>query len=178
LYYKKEEEMNYPSKGIMTYLKVVAEFGRAMKKKKGWVYGSVEEFLAVNGRSFEESILGGSGEVEMGEKQMCYRNAFNLAVENPAFTYCEGYAVADKVPIPLMHAWTVTEGGNVVDPTWKHGVAYFGVKLPIWYVHRVIFKTMKWGVLDSWTIQWPLLTGVHPWPLSAHSYHLDWNVRR
>ena len=165
--------MNYAAKGIMDYLKMVSEFGQKMKVKQGWAYGCVEDFILQNGKSFEQSILGGS-EVEAGEKKMCFRNSFYLALENPLFHYCEGYAVAWNVPLPLMHAWVVTDCGNVIDPTWKHGVAYFGVEIPVWYCNRVMVKTEQWGVLDSWKIRWPLLSGQHSWPLAASPENLNW----
>ena len=157
--------MNESTKVIFDYLQVVSQFGQRQKEAKGWPYGSIEDFILSNGQSFERDFLTGQEEVPRGQMQQCYKNTFDLCLHDPMFSYVEGYAVARDVPLPLMHAWAVTPGGNVVDPTWKHGVAYFGVKLPLWYCTQVVCKTQKWGVLDAWTLGFPLLTGEHIWPL-------------
>jgi hypothetical protein len=47
------------------------------------------------------------------------------------FSYCEGFAIQDDMPIILSHAWLVNDNMEVIDPTWVEEmsveVAYFGV---------------------------------------------------
>lgn len=49
------------------------------------------------------------------------------------------------------HAWTVTAGGTVIDPTWNHeeGVAYFGVILPLRWVAEVVRTAKVWGIREA-----------------------------
>ena len=165
--------MNQLTKQVYDYLEMVVKVAAPMAAKRAWPYGCIEDFILKNGQSFEREVLGkDDAEWMRGELGQCYKNTFELCTSEPIFTYCEGYAVADKLPLPLLHAWAVTPGGNVVDPTWKNGQAYFGVKFPLWYCMKVMWKTEMWGVLDSWTIQFPLLTGKHPWPLIKEEVRL------
>ena len=48
--------------------------------------------------------------------------------EENTLIYCEGLAVSDRCPLPVMHGWCCNQSGQVVDPTWSsNGVCYFGV---------------------------------------------------
>jgi hypothetical protein len=85
---------------------------------------------------------------EMGQKNLCYKNAFNLA-QSRGYAYCEGFALPLGL-IPLHHAWCVTETGEVLDPTWERkDVEYFGIALDLTFVTRFILKSQVWGVLGD-----------------------------
>jgi len=87
-----------------------------------------------------------------------------LATENPDYTYVEGYAFGI---IPIVHAWVVDSNGTVVDNTWREDLvesedrAYLGIPLKLSYVNKVIVRREKFGVLDCWELEWPLMTGEH-----------------
>lgn len=51
--------------------------------------------------------------------KLCFHNCFELANENRDLIYCEGYAIATKIPIPIDHAWLITPEGQVIEPTIK-----------------------------------------------------------
>ena len=57
----------------------------------------------------------------------CYRNAANLAMEH-GLRYCEGWAYDG--PVPVQHAWNLTDDGFVVDITWRNpATRYVGVEV-------------------------------------------------
>ena len=53
-----------------------------------------------------------------GPMKMCFMNAQIRAIANN-LRYCEGYALREPVPLPVIHAWCLDRSGNVVDPTWQ-----------------------------------------------------------
>lgn len=122
------------------------------------VYGSMYEFVLVNGRAYDPP-KDGPGMMN-GE---CFKNAADMAVGNPRMTYVEGFATTGMLPV--FHAWCVDEDGNVVDPTWgTKGTAYFGVPFPTKYLTHVLCSRGYYGVIDAWLGDgdpWPLLSGKH-----------------
>ena len=83
-----------------------------------------------------------------GQPQQCFKNAANLALMNPKYTYVEGYVAVHGVPIE--HAWVVDEKGGVVDPTIRdpRGVGgYFGVPFRPDYVAKTLLKNRIYGML-------------------------------
>lgn len=64
------------------------------------------------------------------EPQQCFRNAWELVLDNTDLLYCEGWAMAHVFPTP--HAWVETRGGQVIDPTWVFDdletIHYLGVR--------------------------------------------------
>jgi len=122
---------------------------------------SFEEFLLAEGREMEP------GEVRLnGEIKECFMNAYHCA-ERHNLLYVEGYAHS---VIPTMHAWIADETGNAFDPTWKKmGEEYFGVVFPLEYVNKIIFARECYGVIDSWELGFPLLTGEHEYPITEET---------
>lgn len=90
----------------------------------------------------------------VGKLGECFRQATNLYLSNKnEYSYCEGYAISEKLPIPLMHAWCVDKKGNVVDPTWHENTAtiptgYFGIVLNGDFVLETLGITRHYGILD------------------------------
>jgi hypothetical protein len=81
----------------------------------------IEEFVLEHGQAYGPRI-DLPDDVEHGFAQECFSNAFNHAyIPDSAYTYVEGYAHTPSFPIPVHHAWIVTERGEVIDPTWRDG---------------------------------------------------------
>ena len=127
-----------------------------------WSYACLSDLVSREGAAFPwapkpENIAWGT----VGE---CYRNAYHLATENQDYTYVEGYALGI---IPVTHAWVVDPDGTVIDNTWREDLvegedrAYLGIPLKLSYVTKVIAEREKFGVLDCWELEWPLMTGEH-----------------
>lgn len=88
-----------------------------------------------------------SQKCEQGEAKKCYMNAGRMALENPEYTYCEGYVVFCGVYIE--HAWCVDQGGVVVEPTIRGDVdGYYGIPFTTSYLARVSAHTGVWGVIS------------------------------
>lgn len=93
---------------------------------------------------------------QYGQLRQCFANAYRLAKKSHGkLRYCEGIANAI---IPTPHAWTVTEDGKVVDPTWRtrpgdeHGhnpddLAYYGVAFDMEFVTVNLLKNGHYGLL-------------------------------
>lgn len=84
-------------------------------------------------------------DVPWGRKQQCFRNALELASENPDYTYVEGYAF---FMIPIHHAWVVDRSGNVIDNTWDElGSCYRGVPFTLEAITRSAVESKVYSVL-------------------------------
>ena len=89
-----------------------------------------------------------------GTLGFCYREAYKLAIGDPVFIYCEGYATSEKLSIPLMHAWCVNrETQEVYDPVWNtkriRGSAYCVLPLSLDFVNKVMLQRECYGVIDQ-----------------------------
>ncbi len=77
----------------------------------------------------------------------CYRNAYEVATENPGWGYVEGFALSI---IPIMHAWCVNEEGDAVEVTWDTpGKEYKGIVMDIAEASAAIVETGRWGVMPN-----------------------------
>jgi len=125
-------------------------------KRKGWKYSCFEAFVLKNGEPF---VVNGI-KVKRGKIKECFKNAFYLADYNPDLTYVEGYAIFSGIGLPVLHAWCVDKDGKVYDPTWKTlGDEYFGVKFDIEFVRKTILARRRFGVIDNFEKEFPLLKG-------------------
>src|ERR1019366_9509755 len=84
------------------------------------------------------------------------------AIGNPSLTYVEGYITVHGVPIK--HAWTVDEDGQVVDSTIDGAGKvdnYFGVPFSTTYLEKTLVKNKVYGLLDFNSLKTlkPLLRG-------------------
>lgn len=130
-----------------------------MNRPDGFKYICMEEFVLKEGAEhknleFDPEVYSGAGRT----KKMCFMNAVNLATSTEGLAYAEGYAFSI---IPTMHAWCVTESGEVVDPTWDYADTnqYYGVSFdPEWALQKMTEKG-TYGLIDDWENQWPLLRG-------------------
>ena len=143
---------------VKEYLKLLQSFSN--NPDGVWSYNNIADFLLKEGKpmlGLSKTLKGHYG------KGFCYRTAFEIA-SSYGYGYVEGYALCEGL-IPLEHAWNVDNEGNVIDGSWEDGVAYYGVEIPYWYVCKILFATKRHGILDTWDIGWPLISGKHGWPL-------------
>lgn len=53
-----------------------------------------------------------------GIPKSCYWNSQQLLKKHPEWIYCEGYALAPGIPIPLRHGWLIDRQKSILEPTW------------------------------------------------------------
>lgn len=86
--------------------------------------------------------------VRKQENKQCFRNATHYSLET-GLSYVEGFAIHNGL-IPMMHAWCVTEAGEVIDLTWRwpEKSVYRGVVIPRGTLQIQLVKNKVYGVLD------------------------------
>ena len=122
-------------------------------KQERWKYSCMEDFILHNGREMQVNPTVKT--LRRGKMKECFKNAYELALHE-GLIYCEGYALSI---IPTLHAWCIDKDGNVIDPTWTDGKEYFGIPFDLEIVSKIILKRGKFGIIDSWDIGFPFLTG-------------------
>lgn len=151
---------------ILEWLKSIVKLKKmqCFKGQKSHEYCGMEDYVLRNGQFFKPMKKLPEG-IEKGEIKMCFSNAFNCIVSEPDLYYVEGYAVTKGLkdfPIAFEHAWLVDNQGNVIDPTWEDGDAYFGVAFDTDFVVETITEKKYTGLLDDWQNKWPLLRDEKP----------------
>ncbi|MFA5355295.1 MAG: anti-CBASS Acb1 family protein [Candidatus Paceibacterota bacterium] len=159
---KKQEESESKPKGskqpqtddeknLYSHIKQVSDFyqkntGGAGGKR---VYDNTYDLVSKEGKFFKPAPL--PKDVKKGKMKGCYRNAALLAMENDNYTYCEGIAYSKAINgFPFNHAFCIDKEGNVVDPTWKDGTAYFGVPFSTDFLRKTIVETGIWGLIPDY----------------------------
>lgn len=144
------------------HLKMMAKLrAGSMKGKKGLEgMKSAEQFLLDNGHPYVVNAKTYEGPRD--PMHMCYKNATLAALKNPDRTYVEGYVTVHGVPIE--HAWTIDEKGQVYDSTVKPDMGiggYFGVPFKTDYVLAAGLLNKQYGLLSYETRKTlaPLLKG-------------------
>ena len=151
---------------VIQYLEFITESVTRMNSslRRQLKYQCNEQFVRENGQLFKPKPL--LSYIKKGRTHECFMNAYHCA-ERHNLLYVEGYAHS---VIPTMHAWIADETGNAFDPTWKKmGEEYFGVVFPLEYVNKIIFARECYGVIDSWELGFPLLTGEHEYPITEET---------
>ena len=129
---------------VKTYLEVTSGLRGDNPKL---AFSGPEQIVLTLGKSFTPQPL--PDEYSRGPQKECYKNTFQLVMENPELTYVEGFAVPDNVPIPLAHAWAVDVDGMVIDTTWPNpGKEYVGVAMSWEFVAETAIRTEVYGVFD------------------------------
>ena len=151
---------------LTDYLRFVVESRQSMgARTTAWAYGCMEDFVLRNGQSYD-IVIPKPKWVPQGVIKECFSNCLNCVIRYPdLLTYCEGYATSNIMPVH--HAWLLYQG-QVIDPTWSHKklhylkqVGYFGVAFKYEYVTKIAVESGYYGVLDNFTMRYPLLSGDH-----------------
>ena len=115
-------------------------------------YTSTQKLIIELGISFDRKIESSF----IGKPQECFKNAFDVLMTypQPELYYCEGFATYVGSMMPVYHAWLVSEGGEIIDPTWhkpKSFVepAYIGIVFDREFVRTVAVETEIYGILEN-----------------------------
>lgn len=134
--------LNEDEGNIARYLRAYAD---ASPASEGYAFGSWEELVLTHGRPFTPAPL--PEDIEPMTMKECYRNALTFGFDRRDLTYCEGFALHPKFPMPVPHAWLADGAGVVVDPTWEEGAAYFGIPMRKTSALAIVSGRGVWGVL-------------------------------
>lgn len=119
------EEMNN-LENLKEYLRQIAQMRRDRPK---WRYNSPEALVLDLAQPFER-IPTPPDLAFFNEPKECYRNCAAAAALSEGYYYTEGYWIPSHIPIPIEHAWLVSNNGKAIDPTDPgEGGIYFGVPL-------------------------------------------------
>lgn len=149
-----------PEREMLTFIENIVRF---RNPPEGFIFSGPHDLVRRHGVFCQPTKK--PREIEWGEWQLCYMNAYRLADGNPDLTYVEGFATA---MFPVAHAWVVTPEGRVIDNTWRDAGeskvslrhrAYIGIPLKIEYVKKIIAARGVYGVLEAYELDWPLMTG-------------------
>ena len=133
---------------ITQYLEFVAE------------HSSQAKFLLAHGIPFTTNENTYKG--KRGKQHECFANSAHEAL-NKNRIYVEGYITCYGVP--LEHAWTTDNKGNVFDPTLKPPCdrigGYFGIPFKTEYLAQCLMTNKVYGLLGYASIKTlkPLLNG-------------------
>ena len=141
--------MNEPQEVLQQWLQQIATLQRSNTKASQFAYAGLEDLLLQLGQPYQPAPRPKG--IRKGRIKMCFMNSYRLS--DSGLFYCEGLAMANKVPIPVHHAWCIDQDERVVDPTWNHGTAYFGVCFTHEYVHERARKTGCYGILGDWAFK-------------------------
>ena len=132
-------------------------FNNQNSVSKDWNYFNSNDFVAHFGKSFEYQPL--PSKYPKMIPKYCFHNSICLALKRKNLVYVEGYALIEKLSLPIHHAWCVEIGSNkVIDPTTENVRDYFGVP----FKREVIKikskdKTGQFSIIDDVEHRWPLL---------------------
>jgi hypothetical protein len=119
-------------------------------------YFCLEDFVLKNGLQFNK-IIAFPPDLKRGRVGSCHKNAYNIAQNNPnKYFYCEGYATSNN--FAFLHSWVVNKELEVIDPTWKNGIDYYGIIFRFSYVADSMAKVGKFiSIIDNWKDNYSLL---------------------
>lgn len=147
------KEQNQIIEETFTYLRNIATLTN--NNNPEFKYKNIHDFIVQEGIPYVEHS---EATVTKGRQGNCFGNAFELAIKNKNYTYVEGVAYSDV--IPLDHAWILDEKNKVIETTWQQfAFCYIGVPFPTNYIIKTVLKEKRYGILDRYQSHWPLLTG-------------------
>ena len=110
---------------LKSLLSKQAELTKKIYPHPEWQHNSFEELILNCGVEF---TICSPNQIKLNRSEGCYQNCQNLVKEYPEFTYCEGYALASDVIIPVRHAWLINTHQEVIEPTWNDNDSiYLGI---------------------------------------------------
>ena len=142
---------------LMNSLHCIIEMRNRMTLPDGIVWNSLEHIVRDNGQRYRKAKL--PTEFKMGIPKHCFYNCGVLAIKRPDLVYVEGFAVAEKVPFPIHHAWLAKKGKtNVIEVTSSLFSVYYGIPFTQQYIIKK-YATMKQcsSLLDDWENKFPCL---------------------
>lgn len=158
---------------VLNYLKVVTAFAEKYGGRTGiGGYYSFEHFVLRNGAPME----GRAAVKRYGQQRECFKNAADFVLSDPhhkgrpreEIIYCEGFALSNGCPLPVIHAWACTPRGEVIDNTWKDGIEYFGIAVKRTYLASRLRHQSTYGLIDI-----PRDKKGHRWPI-LNCHPKDW----
>jgi predicted ABC-type ATPase len=122
--------------------------------------GKIQEFVLKNGQPYTVNDKTYAGPRK--PMHQCFKNAAEDAMEHRDRTYVEGYITVHGVPID--HAWTVDDKGQVYDPTIhpnENVGGYFGVPFNTDYLTKSLVENEHYGLFGymSQKTLGPLMSG-------------------
>jgi hypothetical protein len=137
--------------GVLDYLKITSEMVAKCRFESTvrLVYeGGMSSFLLEHGRFWQPCLK--RDDVRWGVAKQCFDNAYKLAIRR-GWRYVEGVAYSERSILPLHHAWSIDDLGNLVDNTWRGTtLSYFGVEFSVEYMRDVRKRTKLWPALDNY----------------------------
>lgn len=129
------DALTYEQKAMLGFLALLPA---PLRGNADYVYGSPGDVVAQHGELYTPS---GTHPRLFGRPGFCYFNARQVVKAHAGeFTYVEGYALTETMPIPTMHAWIVDRRGRAWDVTWDYEnhtefgraskAVYMGVSVP------------------------------------------------
>ena len=110
---------------LKSFLIKQAKLIKKIHPQPEWKFNSFEELVLYCGREMTFASL--PENIELGLPKGCYYNSLKILDKHPELAYCEGYALADDLVLPVPHAWLINQESEVIDPTWNIKGAYIGV---------------------------------------------------
>ena len=126
------------------------------RKHPGWKRTRYE-FILEYGWWYEPSLLPkGVKGASPGE---CFKNAFDLALDDESLIYCEGVVLGTEASLPVHHAWVTDGSGQAIDNTLEAPAgAYAGVPFLTGFVNLYHLRNEAIiGLLDDYLHDWPML---------------------
>jgi len=146
---------------------VLEQLRNAIPTRPDLVYRMAPDFVLRHGAWYSPAPW--RREWRQGLPKHCFGNALALAHVH-GWRYVEGYALAPKLPLPILHAWNVTPAGEMADVTWRNiGLAYLGVEFSAGRADDATWNGDA-SVLDDFRRGWPIFRQV--W--TGEPPGLDW----
>ena len=152
---KRAQDRSVEKSQLRHSLEQVAQVQKIIRPTSEFPFSCPEEVVLKFGRSYRiQSLPKG---IKRGEKKQCFFNAAMLAI-NSDLIYVEGFAFLPDVPLPIHHAWCVTEGEDaVIDPTSDNLVEYIGIPFRPAVIEGVWKSGRGKSLLNSTKGNWAVL---------------------
>ena len=139
-----------PIDRLKSLLEKQAQITKEIYPQSEWQHNSFEELVLNCGSEF---VVHSPNQIKLNQSFGCYQNCQQLVREYSELIYCEGYALAPDVVIPIRHAWLIDSKGEVIEPTWNdNDSVYLGIPLGISWFQSVLNQRSAIGREDEISI--------------------------